>query len=142
MFFGPHLCFIFTFVAIKGALGKGVLLCYPITLARFDASTFCKACVLFADDFASFLFARGAKIDDVSHGGNLPRRAAGFKLLGADHVFWLHYTIKSFAVYEAEFDSLFSQSCAIFVGGFGDLGRVVVADFRSQCRYQHQAFPH
>ena len=48
----------------------------------------------------------------------------------------------SVRIHKAKTNCFYFQCCTVFMSGFGDLGRIVISDFRGQCRDQHQAFPH
>ncbi|EAU43488.1 hypothetical protein R2601_23383 [Salipiger bermudensis HTCC2601] len=53
-----------------------------------------------------------------------------------------HHAVEGLLVDEAQVDGLLAQGGAVLVRGLGDLGGVVVADGRRQCRHQHQRFLH
>ena len=68
--------------------------------------------------------------------------SVGTDSLGADHVLGPDDAVEFLAVDEAGLDGLFAQGRAVLVGGLGDFGGVVVADFRRQRRDQHQRAAH
>ena len=122
-------------MTIEHAFGKGTQPFHPIALGLFYACTGRRIISIDPRLRAGALLFDCAKVHDFSHTEILPREAAGFKLLGADHVFWLNNTVEGFTIHEAEFDRLFPQGCAVFVGSFGNLGGVIVADLGGEGGY-------